>query len=161
MFPFFAESWVPKFILNDQNGYALAKAIEVALQSMNNTVETGVKLITDVDTMPEWRLDELAWEYNILYDYTQDVETKREWIKNARSLYSIYGTAKIIKTYLEAVFGENTVAVEEWNQYGGDPYHFRVVVNAEDTTANRDWAENAIAKVKNVRSILDTITFTG
>jgi len=157
MMDFVVEQWVPKFIMNDQNGYALAKAIEAGIQMMNAIIANGVKLITDVDTMPEWRLDELAWEYNILYDYDQDVEAKRKWIKNAISMYSTYGTPKIIKDFLEARYGEGTVTVEEWFSYGGEPYHFRVIINGEES----DWAQEAIEKAQNVRSVLDSVTFTG
>ena len=37
MFTFDITKWVPRFLLNDKNGYALAKAIEAALQMMNDT----------------------------------------------------------------------------------------------------------------------------
>ena len=51
---------VPKFILRDKNGYAIAKAIEAGIQKMNDIVEEGVSYIEDTEAMPEWRLDELG-----------------------------------------------------------------------------------------------------
>ena len=92
MFELDITKWVPKFILADKNGYALAKAIEAGLQSANDIVSQGVDCITDVDAMPEWRLDEVAWEYNILYDYDADIATKRKWVSDAVQTYAIYGT---------------------------------------------------------------------
>lgn len=161
MLNFDVTQWTPKFLLNDKNGNAIAMAFQTAINTLNSIVDTGVKLITDVSTMPEWRLDELAWEYNILYDYNADIEAKRDWIANAIASYSIYGTPNIIKSYLEATFGEGTVTVEEWQSYSGDPYHFRVIIDAEETEENMAWAQKAVEKTMNVRSVLDEITFVG
>ena len=90
MFKINIEQWVPKFILDDKNGYALAKAIEAALQYMNDKVEEGFNCLTNTDEMPEWRLDELAWEYCCPYDYSADITAKRRWIHDAEKLYSMY-----------------------------------------------------------------------
>lgn len=157
MFELDITKWVPKFILADKNGYALAKAIEAGLQAANDIVSQGVDCITDVDAMPEWRLDEVAWEYNILYDYDADIATKRKWVSDAVQTYAIYGTPEIIIKYLSAAF--DTAYLEEWWQYGGDPFHFRVTVAGEWTDENDAWAQKSIAKTKNVRSILDNIIF--
>ena len=148
---------VPKYIYNDQNGYALSKAIERAFQYVADRVEEGLAILQDPDKMPEWRLDELAEDYNILYDYNADIEVKRNWIKNAREYYSIYGTAAGIVQYLEAVF--DTVNLEEWWEYGAEPFHFRVTVTGEWSEENDAWAKKAIEATKNVRSVLDNIIF--
>lgn len=157
MFTFDVTKHVPRFLLEDKNGYALAKAIEAGVQMMNDTIQQGVNCIFDYDTMPEWRLDEMAWETGILYDYSAPVEVKRKWIENAMSLYSTYGTKGAVEEYLKAAF--DTVTLEEWWEYGADPYHFRVTVTGEWSQANDDWAKKSIESVKNVRSVLDTIIF--
>lgn len=155
MFAFDITKWVPKFILNDKNGYAVAKAIEAALQYMNDTISAGVDLISDYDKMPEWRLDELAWETNCLYDYKADIETKRKWIANAFPLYRLYGTPQAIIQYIGSYF-ENVELEENW-LYGGDPFHFRVTVKGEWTPEKEAWANKAIENAKNVRSVMDGI----
>ena len=157
MFEFDIRQIFPRFILADRNGFALARAIEAALVYFLEKCQDGLDCVLDPDTMPEWRLDELAWEFNILYDYNADVETKRGWIKNARDFYAIYGTAEGIVQYLEAAF--NHATVEEWFEYGGDPFHFRVVATGEWSEEAEAWARKSIEAVKNVRSVLDTITF--
>lgn len=147
--------WVPKFILNDKNGYALAKAIEAALNSMNANIRKAVGVLLYVDEMPEWRLDELAEELDCLYDYDADIESKRIWIKNAIPYYRIYGTPNAIKQFLNGYF--DSVEVEEnWN-YGGEPFHFRVTVEEEWNPSNEEWARKAIERAKNVRSVLDSL----
>ena len=158
MFTFDVQKWVPKFILGDKNGFALAKAIEAAMQQMNDIIKQGIDCLRDYDTMPEWRLDELAWETNCLYDYNAEIETKREWIKNAAEYYAKYGTVTATIKYLEGRF--DTVNVNEWWQYDGDPYHFQVVVTGEWSEEAAIWAEKAVGATKNVRSILDGIQFS-
>lgn len=155
MFTFNIENWVPKFILGDKNGYALAKAIEAAMQRTNAIVRQGLDCLLDYDTMPEWRLDELAWELNCLYDYSASIETKREWIKNAIPYYRLFGTPKAIYRYLDGYFG--SIELEEFWQYGGDPFHFRLTLGGIWTDDREAWARKAIAAAKNVRSVLDSL----
>ena len=55
----------PRFILQDKNGYAIAKALQAGLDYFLARSKVALDTILDVDEMPEWRLDEIAWEYNI------------------------------------------------------------------------------------------------
>lgn len=144
---------VPKFILRDRNGFAMARAIEAALKYFLEKSQEGLDTLQNVDKMPEWRLDEMAWEMNCLYDETAQEEVKREWIRNAIPLYSIWGTKTSIAEYLKGYFGE--VEVQEFWEYSGDPFHFRVTVGGEWTPENEAWARRAIDRAKNVRSVLD------
>lgn len=157
MFVYDITKYVPQFLLNDKNGYAMAKAIEAGINYMNTACLNGTKLIYDVDTMPEWRLDELAWEYNLVYDYTADIDVKRNWINNAVSFYQMYGTPAGLISYLRAKF--DSVILEESWQYDGDPYHFRLIVDDFWTQETDAWAQYSVAMVKNVRSVLDNIIF--
>ena len=157
MIEFDISSLIPKFIMQDKNGFALAKAIERGVQMFNEIIQDSIDCILDVDKMPEWRLDELAQEYNILYDYTADVETKRKWIAKAGWYASMYGTKEGLKTYLRAAF--DTVNIDEWWKYGGDPYHFRIQVTGQYTPETNAWAIKSIDRVKSLRSVLDSIEF--
>lgn len=147
---------VPQFILQDKNGFALAKAIETGLSAFMTAVQDGVSTILDPDKMPEWRLDEMAWEMGGLYDYNATVEEKRVWIKEAVPLYESYGTATAIEKYLKGYFHDAEVE-ENW-QYNGQPYHFRVTVNGEMTDTKMRIAQKAAETLKNVRSVMDNIS---
>ena len=155
MIDFTIHQLFPDFILADKNGYAMAKAIERALQIMCSTIQTGVDNLQDIDKMPEWRLDEMAWELGCLYDHNANIETKRRWIKDATPLYSAIGTPQAIYNFLEGFFDQ--VELEEHWQYSGDPFHFRVTVSGEWNDANEAWLRRAIEASKNVRSVLDDI----
>ncbi len=155
MIDFRIEELTPKFILRDRTGRALAKGIETALKTMCGVVNDGVNAVVNVDIMPEWRLDELAWETNCLYDYGADITQKRRWIKDAIPLYRAFGTPSSIVQYLTGYFDD--IEVEEWPGYNGSPFHFRVTVSGKWTDENEAWARRAIAASQNVRSVLDSL----
>ena len=150
---------VPRFILEDKEGYAMAKAIETGLKDFLAIAQRVLDTWGNVDEMPVWRLDELAWEYNIPYDYNAEADIKREWIRNVQALSRLYGTPEGIAQYMGGYFEEATVE-EAW-QYDGDPFHFRVRFPGSWTPEKVAWATKAIQAVKNVRSVLDRYTFVG
>ena len=154
---FNVERLIPRAMLRDKDGYALAKAIERAFEIVDEAVQTGIDIIQDPEKMPEWRLDELAQELGCLYDYSAPVEKKRYWIRNATELYNIYGTPQAIASFLEGSFAG--VDVEEfWRYSGGQPYHFNVVITGAEFDAERiAWVRKVVDRVKNVRSVLDNV----
>ena len=149
----------PKFILRDKNGYAIARAITAALVYFLERSQDGLDTLQNVDKMPEWRLDELAWEYNCLYDYKAAVSIKREWIRDAFKNYRIHGTAEGVRQYLRVYFGESSV--DEFWVFGGEPGEFNVSVTGERTDEAEEWIRKAVAKAKNVRSSLNNIIYNG
>lgn len=155
MIDFHIEELTPKFILRDRTGRALAKGIETALKTMCSVVNDGMDAITDVELMPEWRLDELAWETNCLYDYDAEIAQKRRWIADSIPLYRAFGTPSSIVQYLIGYFDD--IEVEEWPGYNGSPFHFRVTVSGAWTNKNEAWAQKAITASKNVRSVMDSL----
>lgn len=157
MMDFDIKGLVPRFIWNDRNGHAMAKALEAGLKDFLAVCKMGLDTWGNVDNMPEWRLDEMAWEYNIPYDHTADVEIKRKWIADVFPLSRMYGTPEGIIQYLGAYF-DDAVLEESW-QYDGDPYHFRMNFAGGWTPEKVAWATNAIKTVKNVRSVLDLYHF--
>lgn len=152
---------VPSFILSDKNGYALAKAIEVMMQAMCDIVQAGVDTILDIDKMPEWRLDEVAWEMNIgWYDTETDIESKRQQLKSAQEFAGKLGTPAAMLSAIEAVFGEG--ALSEWFEYDGEPYHYTITTsNSTALTDNRARFMRLVDIVGNVRSVLDNIYYIG
>lgn len=143
----------PQFLLRDKNGYAMAKALQAGLEYFLSKVQEGLDTVLDVDRMPEWRLDEMAWEYNVVYDYTAEVTQKREWIRRALPMYRILGTRQAVLQYLEGYFGE--IEIQENWEYGGEAFHFRITVGGEWTPENENWARKAIDATKPVRSLVD------
>ena len=155
MIQFNIEQLVPVFILNDKNGYALAKAIEAGFLEFYRIVQQGVDCLVDISSMPEWRLDEVAKETNCPYDNFAPVETKRILIRAAFATNRYYGTKGALQKYFDDLFGDTEI--EEAHDYGGNPFHFRVTVNEDWDSEKAALAAKIIDKVKNVRSILDEL----
>ena len=92
-----------------------------------------VNIYARIDELPESLLDILAVDFNVTwYDYDYDVQTKRQVIKDSFYVHRYLGTIGATKKALCSVW-PNT-GVEEWFDYGGDPYYFRVLLEASDTT---------------------------
>ena len=161
MITFSIKQLFPAFILADPNGYALARAIEAGMNYFLARIREGLEILTDADKMPEWRLDELAWEYNVTwYDSTATLEEKRQTIKDARDIYARLGTPDAVVKAVNGVFGYGRI--EEWWEYDGDPFHFRVYSNDASAMAENYRRFTAIINVvKNVRSYLDGVYYVG
>ena len=147
----------PRFLLNDKNGYALACALLRGMTLMQEAVDAGVACVQDVNAMPEWLLDEMAWELGCLYDYSASVDVKREWIRQSTPFAAMNGTPQAIYNYLRGFF-ERVELEENW-LYGGSAFHFRVTVSGEWNARNERWTRMAIRQSQNVRSVLD-LAFT-
>lgn len=156
MIGFSIEQLVPEFLRDDKNGYAIAKAIEAGLAYFLECAQAGVDCLMDMEKAPEWRLDEMAWELGCLYDYQADVKAKRRWIQDAMPLFSSYGTPQAIYNFLKGYF--DNVELEEFWEYGGEPYHFRVIVSGDWSEKNAAWTRKAIETAKNMRSVLDELS---
>lgn len=152
---------VPHFIITDKNGYALAQAIRVALEYACQAIDDGIASIDNPERMPEWRLDEMAWELNATwYDYGATLERKRQIIAGAQDYYNRIGTPSAVESAIAATFEGG--AIDEWFDYGGEPYHFQVrTSDVELLTTKRAKFLSLLEKVKNVRSVLDNIYYEG
>ena len=106
--------------------------------------------------MPEKILDLLAIEMRTqYYDEELEVEKKRVIIKNTLTWYQYAGTPSAVEELVKVVFGEGEVL--EWFQYGGEPFHFKIVTNADLMPGANVLFDNMIKKVKNTRSVLESI----
>lgn len=108
------------------------------------------------DSQPEEVTDLLASELRTqYYSNALDLDTKKQLVKNTLVWYEKAGTPEAVEELVATVFGEGKV--EEWFEYGGKPYWFRIQTDAlltEDTTV---YFSDMIRKVKNVRSHMESI----
>lgn len=132
-------------------GYAIMKANQRMLDLLEKSM-----VYAGIDKLPEKILDVLAIELRALY-YEEDleIEQKREIIKSTLYIYSKAGTPEAVEQMIEQVFGGGVV--EEWFEYGGEPYHFKVDISTIMSKDIDEKFEKLIRRVKNVRSHLDKI----
>lgn len=114
-------------------------------------------MLPRVKSQPEEILDHLANYLHVdFYDSYLDLETKRELVQESVYLHQIKGTPKAVELLIQTLFDEGEV--EEWFDYGDDPYKFRVVTTNQSVTQDRATEFiRALDTVKNLRSHLDSV----
>lgn len=147
---------LPQFMREDATLRAFVYAIEKQLNKISANIEYA-KIYARIDKMSDEWLDELAWQFNIPeYNAAYDVSTKRNLIKNAMVTHHQRGTAGAVEKVIKDIFG--IASLEEWFEYGGQPYHFRVHTsnpNASDEMLAD--LERVIKETQNIRSYLEEV----
>ena len=123
----------------------LARVVDMALSDINPDL---LLIYPAIDDLPEALIDHLAEQMHVdEYDDNSDLSVKRKGTKYAvqRAVATVYQSA----------------VVQEWPEYDGQPYHFRVTL----ITAPLDGATlinkmvRLINAYKNTRSWLDYVQF--
>lgn len=134
-------------------GRTMADRLHAAIISAENA-----NIYTRIDDLEEALLDTLAQDFNVSwYDYNASVAEKRAIIKNSMKAHRRTGTKASVESVLSDVLPGSKV--EEWFEYEGDPYHFRLKVPGTWTPEKTEWITKAISLVKNARSTVDDYTF--
>lgn len=138
---------------------ALAYAV---LQEKQRIIEQAqrTRTLSMIDELPESILDILAVELRTPFyqgDFT--VASKRELIRETLVYYTYMGTPEAVNRMLSVVFPGS--GIEEWYTYGGQPYHFQVILEMSGfrETANAATIIKAVKKVKRLTAHLDGLVY--
>lgn len=147
---------LPEVLANNAKTKALGYAISMAMKKLMDYCK-NISVYAAIDTASEQVLDLLALELNTqYYDDSQSIDVKRSLIKNTLAWYLKIGTVAAVQEAVEAVFGEGVI--EEWFQYGGEPYHFKVQTSTLNSTDEMiQQLTELISTMQNVRSHLDSV----
>lgn len=152
---------LPSFLMQDRNGYALAKAIERGMQIFCQIAQGGIDTALHIEKMPEWMLNELAWEQNIeWWDPDYSLDEKRRTITDCRNVCRTIGTKAAVETAISAIYPDTKVS--EWWEYGGEPFHFKLLLDATFENVDPDKHRRVLQKLncyKNLRSVLDDVEY--
>ena len=146
---------VPPFMRDDQTVRGLCAAADAMFKQLIDAMHIAWwrKYIDELDVD---QLDDIAKLIGISwYDDGADLASKRSALKTYENVIAIYGTPDAVKFAVKDLFGE--VEIIEWPEYGGEPYHFKMNVNAKLTEDNTKRFAAAVASAKNVRSIMDSL----
>jgi P2-related tail formation protein len=150
---------LPIFMRRDAAIRGLADGLDEAIQDLTNKAAQLTKW-NQIDSMTDEQLDEMAWELDIpWYSYTADIDAKRRVIQESDLVYARLGTKWAVEEVISAYFGSGYV--QEWFDYDGDPYHFRVVSdNVHITTDLVSQFMHLLDIVKRESAWLDGILIT-
>lgn len=108
---------------------SLAYAFDMQKKKFIESMECAY-IWADLEKVEERHLDALAVENRVLfYDSALSVDVKRNLIRNYLYWHIKLGTRGALEEIINIIFDNKNTAVEEWNEYGGEPYHFRVLVD--------------------------------
>lgn len=151
---------LPYALQQDKDKLALATVIADELTALYRDNRL-LALYTRIDELDEALLDILAKDFSVgwyLYDGT--IEEKRAQIKSCFYVHRRLGTKAAVETAISAIYPDTKVS--EWFEYGGEPYHFRLLVDATYENVDQEKHRRVLERVefyKNLRSVLDEIEY--
>ncbi len=151
----------PYVLGNDKHLAALASPIAEELTKLYNDGNL-LSLYARIDELNEGLLDILAYDFKIdWYLYDASIAIKREQIKSHFDVHRHLGTKSAMVRALTDVFA--SAVVQEWYEYGGSPYAFRLEVEIPKDGVTVEQQQRILANIKyfkNVRSWLDQVNYT-
>jgi phage tail P2-like protein len=150
---------LPPNIAQDSTVKSAAEALDKELQEVTQAVQECL-FLSRIDDLPEAVLDHLAWQFHVdFYESDLPIEIKRELVRNFIRWHRRKGTPAAVEELVTAVFGDGEV--QEWFEYSGQPYHFKVLTtNTSATTTDVQRFAKAVESVKNARSVLEAVEIT-
>ena len=150
---------LPANLLADEQVMAAAQALDTELQAVTKAVAETMHL-SRLDVLPEAVIDLLAWQWHVdFYEpIGMNIETKRKLVKRSIAWHRIKGTPAAVEKMIQTVY-QNGI-VEEWHEYGGKPFFFRVKMeNSIIASGMIKQLLQLIEVSKNVRSMLEGLIF--
>ena len=148
---------LPEVLRNDENMAALAASVAQVLAQRPEEIQR-LSIYPRIDELPEDLLDILAYDFKVDWwdaDYT--LEDKRRTLKDSWRVHRMLGTKAAVELALSGTFGAGIV--QEWYEYNGDPYHFRVVgLDPKCVQDGYDPFLNLLRVVKRLSATLDSIS---
>ena len=118
---------LPRVLDLDDGMHDLGETAATALMWLWNDVDLP-SIYKNIDILPESALDILAKDFKIdWYNYNYLPATKRAVIKGSFYIHRHLGTVGAVKRALADVWPPSYI--EEWFEYGGEPYWFRAILN--------------------------------
>ena len=145
--------------LDKKNVQEVAKVVDDTLLSFDKTI-AEVLIYPAIDMLGSELINTLAIQMHCdFYDDTLPLAVRRNLVKNSIAWHRIKGTPAAVEQMIQTVY--QTGVVEEWFDYGGEPFFFKV--NLGDSQITTQKIKNLIKMInvsKNVRSWLEVLRFS-
>lgn len=135
----------------------LANVVDAEIEKINPDL---LLIYPAIDSLNEQLIDYLAVQMHVdEYDDTADLDIKRQQVKQSFLLHRLKGTKYAVQKAVSTVY--QSAKVEEWPEYSGEPYHFRVtgITAPMNKTKTINKLVRLINAYKNTRSWLDYVQF--
>ena len=151
---------LPQVLKNDKSFHAFAEVMAKQLRGTIDDIDCAT-IYARIDALPEDLLDILAYDFKVdWWDYNYTIEQKRQTLKDSFLVHKHLGTKFAVRTAISGIYPNSTV--EEWFEWGGDPYTFRLHINASNVTVDLDRHYRVLELAnfyKNLRSHLCAVDY--
>ena len=153
---------LPGALAGDQAMRDIANTVAQSIEALSAKADRA-RLYTAIDSMEEVLLDILAVDFKVDWwnaDYS--LEEKRKTLKNSWYVHRHLGTPSAVERAISAIYEGSTV--QEWPDYNGCPFHFRLLIPVDQTSLDPSKHETVLGLVefyKNLRSVLDEVEYYG
>lgn len=151
---------LPDVLKKDKSMLALAKAIAEELNKLSGDTNEAI-IYARIDHLSEGVLDILAYDFKVdWWDYNFNLEEKRRILKTSWNVHRRLGTKAAVEKAISAIYPDTKV--EEWFEYGGAPYKFKLLIDATYEGTDPVKYQRVLEKVnfyKNIRSHLDGVEY--
>jgi phage tail P2-like protein len=147
---------LPENLRSDPDIIAASLAVDREFLALAHWIK-NCRTIADIDNAGSEVIDNLAGEINVdFYDQALPLEKRRELVKNGYLYKYRKGTAYAVKQIVSDAFDQTEV--QEWFDYGGEPYHFKISTETNLPDENKiSEVVRAVNSVKNARSSLECV----
>jgi len=129
----------PPALRQDESLKALGQIIAEELHITANEAKKNI-IYANLEELSETWLDILAYDLHVdWYSYDYPVEAKRAIIRDSVKVHQKLGTKAAVEMALGGIHPLSEI--EEWFDYGGTPYHFRIVLDTTKSRVTADYDE--------------------
>lgn len=118
-------------------------------------------IYTRIDELDSELLDILAVDFKVdWWDADADVDEKRKTFKAHWEVHRKLGTPGAVRTAISTIY--ESTDIEEWFDYGGEPYHYRILINLGKEWMNDEKFQCVLQRARfyvNLRSVLESVVF--
>lgn len=151
---------LPPALKEDTSTEALAAATAEALADRLAEIDR-LRIISNIDNLEEALLAILARDFKVdWWDPSYSLEEKRRTVKDSWRVHKTLGTKAAVETAIRAIYPLTTV--EEWFEYGGEPYHFRLNIDITSDSGDRARQRRVLERLnfyKSLRSHNDGVRY--
>lgn len=135
------------------------RAYNDSLYRADEVINNNVKALLNIDNKLFYQPNSTNFEALANMWGFKDIVTT-ELLNQPFKQYYFEGSSNSLITAIKNIYGG--CELKQWQDYGGNPYHFKINVNIGKYGFNGDWAEleRVIEQYKNVRSVLESIDIT-
>ena len=151
----------PIALQEDSSAAALADVTARLLARRPEEIDR-LRIYPDVFRLDDKLLDILAYDFKVdWWDPNYTTEEKRRTLADSWHVHKMLGTRAAVETAIRAIYPKTEV--QEWFEYGGDPYHFKLLIDVTGEIVSEKRPQQVIERVnfyKSLRSHLDAVVTT-